>query len=161
MRFNTHDKTPRSQNSKRLKVTFAVSLAVVGGAFLFFAVVCSYYAKSILPAVMILLALGVPMGLACIMTCDMNRAYVEIDGEQIRVVDYYFGVKREKTFLTADVASAQSFWGGSFRIKGYRWNLVGMRYIVFRGENGRYLFKILDTQETREAFGAFAEITEA
>ena len=36
-----------------------------------------------------------------------------------------------------------------------------MRYIVFRGEKWKYLFKILDTPETRKAFGALVEITEA
>ena len=161
MRFNTHDTTPRRQTSKKVKLMFSVSLSFVGVALLFFAVMCSYYARNALVGVLMIAPFAVLGGLYYWMTLDMNKAFVELDGDGIRVVDYYFGAKREKTFLTADVASAQSFWGGSFHIKGYRWNLTGMRYIVFRGENGKYLFKILDTQESRKAFGAFVEITEA
>ena len=60
MRFNTHGTTPRRQSSRQLKLLVAVSLSFVGACLLFFAVVCSYYAKSILPAWIILLAPGIP-----------------------------------------------------------------------------------------------------
>lgn len=159
MRFNTHDTTPRRQNSKKVKLTFSVSLPFVGVALLFFAVVCSYYARNALVGVLMVAPFVVFGGVYYRMTLDMNKAFVEFDGNEIRVVDYYFGAKREKTFLTADVASAQSLWGGSFRIKGYRWHYVGMHYIVFRDRDGKYLFKILALPETRDAFGAFVEIT--
>ena len=159
MRFNTHDQTPRRQSSKQLKILFAVSLSFVGVCLLFFAVVCSYYAKSILPALIILLAPGIPGMLFFVMNRDMHMAFVEIMDEEIHVVDYYFGVKKEKMFLTSDIKTAESYWGGSLRIKGYRWNFGGMHYIVFRDGDGKYLFKILDLPETRDAFGAFVEIT--
>ena len=161
MRFNTHDTTPRRQNSKKGRLILSVSLSLVGVFLLFFAVVCSYYARNALVGVLMVAPFVILGGVYYRTTLDMKKAFVELDGNEIRIVDYYLGAKREKAFLTADVASAQSCWGGSFRIKGYRWNLVGMRYIVFRGENGKYLFKILDTPETRKAVGAFVEITEA
>ena len=159
MRFNTHDQTPRRQSSKQLKIMFAVSLSFVGACLLFFAVVCSYYAKSILPALIILLAPGIPIALFFVTNRDMNMAYVEIMDQEIHVVDYYFGVKKEKMFLTSDIKTAESYWGGSLRIKGYRWHFGGMHYIVFRDGDGKYLFKILDLPETRDAFSAFVEIT--
>ncbi|MBQ3508236.1 MAG: hypothetical protein IJA91_06785, partial [Clostridia bacterium] len=63
MKLNTHAQTPRRQSSRRLKILFAVSLSFVGLCLLFFAVVCSYYAKSILSALIILLAPGIPIAL--------------------------------------------------------------------------------------------------
>ena len=159
MRFNTHDQTPRRQSSKQLKILLAVSLSFVGACLLFFAVVCSYYAKSILPALIILLAIGIPSALLFVMNRDMNMAYVEIMGGEIRVVDLYFGIKKENKFLVSDIKTAESYWGGSLRIKGYRWRFGGMHYIVFRDGDGKYLFKILDLPETRDVFGAFVEIT--
>ena len=135
-----------------MRIIFAVSLSFVGACLLFFAVVCSYYAKSILPALIILLAPGIPVALFFFMNRDMNMAYVEIMGEKIRVVDFYFGIKKENMLLMSDIKTAESCWGGSFRIKGYRWHFGGMHYIVFRDGDGKYLFKILDLPETRGAF---------
>ena len=76
MRFNTHDQTPRRQSSKQLKIMLAVSLSFMGVCLLFFAVVCSYYAKSILPALIIPLALGIPGALFFVTNRDMKVVVV-------------------------------------------------------------------------------------
>ena len=73
MRFNTHDTTPRRQSSRQVRIIFAVSLSFVGACLLFFAMVCSYYAKSILPTLVILLAPGVPGALFFVRRYELYR----------------------------------------------------------------------------------------
>ena len=87
---------------------------------------------------------------------DMEKAYIEIKENKIHVVDYYCGIKKEKLFSFSDITSAEVCFGYSHTVKGYRFNTVGTRYIVFR--NGkRYLFKIIYLPETEEIFKQYLQ----
>ena len=67
------------------------------GAFLvFFAIVTSLEIRSILPALLIVGPYIVIAPLFFIIGYDMKKAYVEIEGDNITFVDYYFFVKKEK-----------------------------------------------------------------
>lgn len=80
----------------------------------------------------------------------MTKAYVELQGDKICVVDYYLGIKKEQHFSLNQITSAELCVASSPGVKGYR-NYGPVEYIVFR--NGKdYLFKLLHTTATAEAF---------
>ncbi|MBQ3183477.1 MAG: hypothetical protein IJB57_07390 [Clostridia bacterium] len=90
---------------------------------------------------------------------DIERAYVEINGDKIHTVDYYFGIKKEKDFSFFDITSADIYLGKSLKVKGHRESVSGIRYIVFR--NGKkYLFKIIYLPETVEIFKQYINTAE-
>ena len=87
---------------------------------------------------------------------DMEKAYVEIKEDVIYVVDYYWGIKKEKHISRSDITSAEICIGYSHKVKGYRFSFAGMRYIVFRN-NKKYLFKIIYLPETKEIFKQYLQ----
>ncbi len=87
---------------------------------------------------------------------DMDKAYIEINGNNIRVVDYYLGKPRTKTYSFFDITSAEIALGYSPRVKGYRMGVAGIRYIVFKNKK-QYLFKIIYLPETEEIFKQYLQ----
>ena len=155
MRFNTHDRTPKTKTKKSVKIMLTFCFGLIIALFLFAAVVCSLYINSIMPAVVILAPLSVLVILIVITQRDMDKAYVEIDDDVIIAVDYYFGIKNEKTFFIRDIATAETLIGYSMRVRGYRYSNAGCTYIVFRGNGGKYMFKVICVPETKEFFGKY------
>ena len=96
---------------------------------------CFYYAQSLFGGIFVIL---IPIALTAIILLhikDMEKAYVEIKEDVIYVVDYYWGIKKEKHIPRSDITSAEICIGYSHKVKGYRFSFAGMRYIVFR--NGK------------------------
>ena len=150
MRFNTHDRTPKIKMAKSVKIMLAVGVGMIV-VFLVFAVIsCSFYANRIAPAVLMLTPMFVLAILLVMIQRDMAKAFVEINNDTITVVDYYFGIKKEKIFLSHDIANTEIIIGYSMRVRGYRYTSGGCSYIVFRGDNGKYLFKIMYVPETKQ-----------
>ena len=112
--------------------------------FLFFAIATSIMSQSILPAVIILIPVAFIAAFIIVTTIDMNKAYIQIDGENITVVDYYFFSRKEKCFTIDEIKTAEIALGYSFRVRGYRYSMMGFSYIVFRNDNNKYLFKIIN-----------------
>ena len=54
MRFNTHNRTPKIETKKSLKIMLMISFGLIISLFLFMAIVCSLYIESVMPAVVIL-----------------------------------------------------------------------------------------------------------
>lgn len=151
MKLNTHDRTPRPQNSKLIKGLFVLCSVLMCGIFGLVSFACFYYAKSIVGGIFVIL---VPILMTAIIFThikDIERAYVEIIENEICAVDYYWGIKREKHISFSDITSAEICMGYSHKVKGYRLSFAGMRYIVFKKDNN-YLFKIIDLPETEEIF---------
>ena len=90
----------------------------------------------------------------CIVMNDMGKAYIEVDGNTIRVVDYLFGIKKEKLFSFADITHAEIVSGHSRLIKGYRFSAGAARYIVLMKGN-KYLFKIVYTADASNIFKSY------
>lgn len=154
MRFCTHSQTPCPKTPKLIS---ALLFAGVGLVYLIFALgsfACFYYAKSILGGVIMIILPAVLTFWYWITMRDMSKAYVEIDGDSIRVVDYYFGVKKERVFHFTDITSGEIALGYSHRVKGYRYSVMGTRYIVLR-KGKKYLFKIIYLPETESVFKRF------
>ena len=151
MKLNTHNRTPRPKNSKLVKGLLLFCWLLMFSIFCLGSFACFYYAKSIAGGISVLL---IPILMTVIILNhikDMERAYVEIIDDKISVVDYYWGVKKEKHFTFSDITSAEICIGYSHKVKGYRHSTAGMKYIIFKnGDN--YLFKIIALPETEEIF---------
>jgi len=151
MKLNTHDRTPRPENSNSIKVLFLICAILMYSIFGLGSFACFYYAQSFIGGISMILIPVLQTAMILISIKDIERAYVEIIENEIYVVDYYWGIKREKHFSFSDITSAEICIGYSHRVKGYRLNFAGMRYIVFKKDN-KYLFKIIDISETEEIF---------
>ena len=151
MKLNTHDRTPRPQNSKLIKRLFVLCDALMCGIFGLVSFACFYYAKSIVGGILVILAPILMTAIIFTHIKDIERAYVEIQGNEIYVADYYWGIKKEHRFSFSDITSAEICIGYSHKVKGYRLSFAGMRYIVFKKDN-KYLFKIIYLPETEKIF---------
>ena len=85
----------------------------------------------------------------------MDKAFVEIVDDVVSVTDYYFGVKKEKTFSMCEIETAEILIGYSIRVHGYRYSNAGCTYIVFRGNGGKYMFKVICVPETKQFFSKY------
>ena len=151
MKLNTHDRTPRPKNSKLIKVLLVLCAILMFGIFGLLSFACFYYAKSFIGGISVIL---IPILLTVIILIyikDIEKAYIEIKENEIYVVDYYWGVKKEQRFSFSDITSAEICIGYSHKVKGYRLSFAGMRYIVFKKDN-KYLFKIIYLPETEKIF---------
>ena len=155
MRFNTHDRTPKIKTKKSVRIMLTICFGLIISSFLFSAIVCSLYIESVMPAVLILAPLSVLVILIVITQRDMDKAYVEIIDDVITVTDYYFGIKNEKTFSMCEIDTAEILIGSSVRVRGYRYSNFGCTYIVFRGNGGKYMFKVICVPETKQFFSKY------
>ncbi|MBE6610654.1 MAG: hypothetical protein E7634_08295 [Ruminococcaceae bacterium] len=156
MIFNTHERTPKIKTNKKLKAMLIFCWSLMGGFFLFMAIVISIMSKSIAPALIIIIPVLFIGAFGIVLTLDMNKAHVKIEGENITVVDYYFFTKKEKHYKIQEITSAKILLGSSLGVKGYR--IPIMFYIVFRNNNNKYLFKIINCLDTEEFFGKYFEL---
>ena len=154
MKLNTHDRTPRPEDSKLIKGLFVLSSVLMYSIFGLLSFACFYYANSFAGGVCVILIPALLTIVVLIRIKDMEKAYVEIKGNVIYVVDYYWGVKKEQRFSFSDITSTEICVGYSNKVKGYRYSFAGMRYIVFN-QGEKYLFKIICLPETKEIFGQF------
>lgn len=151
MRLNTHSPTPSPQVQKPVLVLFYIGIGLLYPLFLFGSFAGFYYEKSVLSGILMLAIPTAMTIVCCTITSDMRKAYIEVDESTIRVVDYYFGIKKEKLFSFADITSAEIVTGYSTRVKGYRISTGGTRYIVVR-KGSEYLFKVICTADTINIF---------
>ena len=158
MIFNTHDRTPKIKTNKTLKTILILCWSLMGALFLFAAIATSIMSRSILPALIILIPVTLIVAFAIIVTTDMNKAYVQIEGNNVTVVDYYFFSKKERCFKIDEIKTTEIVLGYSFRVRGYRYSMMGFSYIVFRNADNKYLFKIINCPETNEFFSKHFEI---
>ena len=148
MKLKTHYPTP-----KRLpiftKTLMVISFTCMFSLFVVAAFYIIFYEKSIGSGLAVL-ALGIVTVLPLVMLfCDLDRAYIEIKGESILVVDYYFGIRKEKEVFLRDVTAVELSTNCSCRIKGLHERYE--RYIVFSKDN-KYLFKVIYLPETERIF---------
>ena len=151
MKLNTHDRTPRPKNSKLIKVLLVLCAILMFGIFGLLSFACFYYAKSFIGGISVILIPILLTVTILIYIKDIEKAYIEIKENEIYVVDYYWGVKKEQRFSFSDITSAEICIGYSHKVKGYRLSFAGMRYIVFKKDN-KYLFKIIYLPETEAIF---------
>jgi hypothetical protein len=151
MKLNTHDRTPRPHNSKFIKALFLICAILIYSIFGLGAFACFYYAQSFIGGMSVILIPVLLTAIILIHIKDIEKAYIEIKENEIYVVDYYWGIKKEKHISFSDITSAEICIGYSHKVKGYRLSFAGMRYIVFKKDN-KYLFKVIYLPETEEIF---------
>ena len=151
MKLNTHDRTPRPKYSKLVKILLLLYAILVFGIFGLVSFACFYYAQSFIGGISAILTPILLTAIILIHIKDIEKAYIKIKENEIYVVDYYWGVKKEKHISYTDITSAEICIGYSHKVKGYRLSFAGMRYIVFKKDN-KYLFKIIYLPETEEIF---------
>lgn len=151
MRFNTHDRTPRPEIKKSIKIIFAVILGLLFGVSLCLIVIACLSIDFILPIAII----ATLIILLVIFLNDIQKEYIEIIDNKITVVNYNFNVKKEKNFLLSDIAYAEILITSSPRVRGKRINMAGISYIVFRDKNDKYMFKVLCTPESKHFFANY------
>ena len=156
MKLNTHDRTPRPENSKLIKGLFVLCGVLMYSIFGLASFACFYYANSIVGGIFIILIPVLMTALILTHIRDIERAYVEIQGNEIYVVDYYWGIQKEKHFSFSDITSAEICIGYSQKVKGYRLSFAGMQYIVFKKDK-KYLFKVIYLPETEEIFKQYLQ----
>ena len=130
----------------------------MGTVFLFFAIATSIMSHSILPAAITLIPVAFIAAFVIVTTIDMNKACIQIDGENITVVDYYLFVQSKRCFKIDEIKTAEIAFDYSFRLRGYRYGIMGFSYIVFRNDNNKYLFKVISCPETNEFFSKYIQI---
>lgn len=155
MRFNTHERMPKEQAATTEKIILGVVILLLCS---FFAVLSWAVFKSEGVALLAKMwaCILLIFCLAAVLLTDVTRAYVEVVGETITTVDYYFFIKREKQFDRRDVCRAAVWSRSSEWIRGYA--LKGKYYIIFRDQNGKYLFKVLACPETVRFFEDFTKL---
>lgn len=150
MKLNTHDRTPRIKyNNKFVFIMFGVCAFLLYLIFVMVAFCCFYYAGSISGGLLVLLIPVLLTVWIVLSVKDFEKAYIEINGNDIYVIDYYYGIKKEKHFLVSDITVAEILSGRSFKVKG--WRIQQFSYIVFKN-NKKYLFKIICLPETKAIF---------
>lgn len=155
MIFYTHDGLTHKKTPKHLSILSIICIVFVYGFFLFMAIVCSIYVHSIEPALIILSPIILCTAYFIFDTKDMEKEYVEFVKDTVTVVDYRFGIRKEKVFNTKDIVKAEILLGFSNKVRGHRYSHVGFTYIVFRGVNNKYLFKIVNLPETKPYFESY------
>ena len=151
MKLNTHDRTPRPENSKLIKGLFVLCGILMYSIFVLASFACFYYAQSFIGGISVMLIPILLTAIILIHIKDIEKAYIEIKENKIYVVDYYWGIKKDKHISFSDITSAEICIGYSHKVKGYRFSFAGMRYIVFKKDN-KYLFKIIYLPETEKIF---------
>ena len=158
MKIFTHHSGQEKPLPRSYKILITVCLSIFPCFFLFAAIVLSIEVQSITPALIILLPAAAIALWIHIMIRDMAKAYAEVTDDTITVVDYYCGIRKEQQFRTCDIVSTEVVIGYSFRIRGYRHSHFGTSYRIFRGEKGRYLFKLINIPESAGCFQRYLNI---
>ncbi len=156
MRFHTHDHTPKVQMPKHIKILFGICAVLLYGMFAMAALSCFYNEQSILGGFVIIALVIVLTLLVFIPFRDMSRAYIQINGEEIQVVDYYLGIPKIKNYTFSHITSAEIALAYSHRVKGYRIHTGGTQYIILR-HGKQYLFKIIYFPETGQLFKQYLQ----
>lgn len=92
MRFNMHNRTPKNKTPKSVKLMLIGEWGFLFAIFAFLAIVCSFYASCVAPAVLIITPVFILTALFWVTQKDMEKAYIEINDDTISAVDYYFGI---------------------------------------------------------------------
>ena len=132
MKFNMYGRTPRGKTPKWITIFLISFFACLAALFFMFGIVMSIDAQSILPFLIILCCFALLALLISPVYYNMNHAYIEIEGETIKVVEYPFFKKREKIVLLHDIKKVKWRSGGRGRLP----------YLMFKNDKNKNLFHL-------------------
>ena len=151
MKLYTHRKTIKAKISWLINGLLILSVIGILSIFGIGAFACFYYAKSFIGGISIILFAIIMTTLTFLLVKDFEKAYIEIKENEIKVVDYFLGIKKEKKIIKTDITSSKIYVGYSHKVKGTRLTFGNTQYIVFYKDK-KYLFKIIYLPETAEFF---------
>lgn len=162
MRINIHDRTPK--DFKKMKLSLIISGMFMSIMPIFLAFLFIVEAKAYLLAIITLVIPEVLIYLGLRSAFYMAQSYAEYDDEKVVVIECFAfrrkikSIERNRIKYRESVYVTQSpgrpnmsresrnlinFFGVAFAAKNFN-------YIVFKDENGQYLFKILDCPEGQQ-----------
>ena len=150
MRLNMHRETPAAQKipekMERVLLIFAWGLLII--PFLVIAAVCIYERQIVIG--LLLGAVGVLMGLfGAHLYMNEKRSYIEINGGEIRVVEYIWCRPREGRFEISQI--------GEIRNCDRRYGKSSLPYIRVSGRAGMEMFSIYRCPESEKVFSKLVE----
>ena len=132
MKFNMYGRTPRGETPRWITIFLILVFVCLVAMFLMIGIVISIDIQSIFPALITVLAISFFAVLLSATGYNMNHSYVEITNETIRIIEYPFFKKREKTVLSSDIKKAKWKAGGRGQLP----------YLVFKNERNKNLFHL-------------------
>ena len=132
MKFNMYGRTPRKKEPKWITIALISFFSFITAVSFMFGIVGAIDTQSIVPFLVILCCFAFLALLISPVYYNMNHAYIEIEGETIKVVEYPFFKKREKIVLLSDLKKAKWRAGGR----------VQLPYLVFKNDRNKNLFHL-------------------
>ena len=133
MKFYMYGRTPRGKTPKWITIFLISFFACLVAFFFMIGIVMSIDAQSILPFLITFFCIALSAFLLSPVAYNMNHAYIEIENETIKVVEYPFFKKRERIVLLHDIKKVK--WGAG----GGRGQLP---YLMFKNDRNKYLFHL-------------------
>ena len=132
MKFYMYGRTPRVKTPKWITIVLVSFFAFLVTFFFMIGIVMSIDAKSILPFLITFFCIVLFVFLISPICYNMNHAYIEIESEEIKVIEYPFFKKREKIVLLHDIKKVKWSSGGRGRLP----------YLMFKNDKNKNLFHL-------------------
>ena len=132
MKFYMYGRTPRVKTPKWITIVLVSFFAFLVTFFFMIGIVMSIDAKSILPFLITFFRIVLFVFLISPICYNMNHAYIEIESEEIKVIEYPFFKKREKIVLLHDIKKVKRISGGRGRLP----------YLMFKNDKNKNLFHL-------------------
>ena len=132
MKFYMYGRTPRGKTPKWITILLISCLVAPASIFLTVLTVISIDIQSIFPALIAIFAISIFTVILSALIYNTNHSYIEITNDTIKIIEYLFFKKHEKTVLLSDVKKAKWRAGG----RG------GSPQIVFKNDKNKNLFHL-------------------
>ena len=133
MKFNMYGRTPRGKTPRWITVFLVSFFACLVVIFLMVGIVMSIDAQSIFPALIIVFTISFFTVLLFATGYNMNHAYIEIEDGMIKIVEYPFFKKRERSIFLQDIKKVK-WHAGSGRGQ--------LSFLKFKNNKNKMLFHL-------------------
>ena len=143
MKFNIYGRTPRGKTPRWITIFLISYFACLVTFFLMLGIVMSIDAQSIFPALIIVFTISFFTVLLFATGYNMNHSYIEIEDGMIKIVEYPFFKKRERSIFLQDIKKVK--WragGGSGQLPS----------IAFKNNKNKMLFHLAYVPEVISYF---------
>ena len=156
MTFKTHELPDKYKMKRSAKILFTIIAVIWALLLILITVVLAIETHNIIePFCLVILPFVLLALVFVVIEKDEKKAFVEIVGDKITVVDYFFGIKQQKVFSVKNIVKAEITLGG------YSWPGTSATYLSFRGEKNKYLFSLICTPQAKSYFEQYFEIENA
>ena len=132
VKFYMYGRTPRVKTPKWITGVL-ISIFVCLTAFFFMVgIVISIDIQSIFPILIVFFSITLCAFLMVILAYNMNHAYIEIAGETIKIIEYPFFKKRQRSVLLCNIKKVKWRAGGHAQLP----------YLVFKSVKNKSLFHL-------------------